>query len=95
MLLLMECQASDYSMVSDRRINRSGGYGSTCPRQPGDMLSETDGRIDVRTEIALLSLERADRIIVRWMCGVSLKDRSRSVDLYSLVGVKSVADVAD
>ena len=27
------------------------------------------------------------------MCGVSLKDRKRSVDLYSLVDVQSVADV--
>ena len=31
--------------------------------------------------------------MVRWMCGVSLKDRKRSVDLYSLLGVQSVADV--
>ena len=30
---------------------------------------------------------------VRWMCGVSLKDRSCSVDLYTLLGVQSVADV--
>ena len=32
--------------------------------------------------------------MVRWMCGVSLKDRKRRVDLYSLLGVQSVADVA-
>ena len=32
-------------------------------------------------------------MIVRWMCGVSLKDRKRSVDLYSLLGVRSMADV--
>ena len=33
--------------------------------------------------------------MVRWMCGVSLKDRKRkrSVDLYSLSGVQSMADV--
>ena len=30
---------------------------------------------------------------VRWMCGVSLNDRKRLVDLYSLLGVQSVADV--
>ena len=30
-------------------------------------------------------------MMVRWMCGVSLKDRKRSVDLYSLVGIQSVA----
>ena len=31
--------------------------------------------------------------MVRWMCGVPLKDRRCSVDLYSLLGVQSVADV--
>ena len=39
----------------------------------------------------LLSLEKT--VTVRWMCGVSLKDRKHSVDLYSLLGVQSVADV--
>ena len=32
-------------------------------------------------------------MMVRWMCGVSLKDRKSSVDLYSLMGVYSVAEV--
>ena len=41
----------------------------------------------------LHSLERAERMMVRWMCGVSLKDRKRSVDLYSLLGVQSMAEV--
>ena len=31
--------------------------------------------------------------MVRWMCGVLLKDRKCSVDLYSLLGVQSVVDV--
>ena len=31
-------------------------------------------------------------MMVRWMCKVSLKDRKHSVDLYSLLGVQSVAD---
>ena len=30
----------------------------------------------------LQSLERMERMMVRWMCGVSLKDRKGSVDLY-------------
>ena len=34
-----------------------------------------------------------ERMMVRWMCGVSLQDRKRSVDFYSLLGVQSVADV--
>ena len=41
----------------------------------------------------LRSLERAERMMVRWMCGVSLNDRARSVDLYSLLNVPCVADV--
>ena len=32
-------------------------------------------------------------MMVRWMCGVSLKDGRRTVDLYSLLGVRSVANV--
>ena len=35
----------------------------------------------------LHSLQRMERIMVRWMCGVSLKDRKCSVALYSLLGV--------
>ena len=42
---------------------------------------------------SLHSLERTKRMMVIWMCGVSLKDRKRSVDLYSLLGVQSVAEV--
>ena len=41
----------------------------------------------------LQSLERTDWMMVRWMCGGSLKDRKRSVDLYSLLGVQSVDEV--
>ena len=32
-------------------------------------------------------------MMVRWMCGVSLKYRKRSVDVYSLLGLDSVAEV--
>ena len=32
-------------------------------------------------------------MMVRWMCRVSLKDRKLSVDLYSLLGVQSMAKV--
>ena len=41
----------------------------------------------------LQSLERTERMMVRWLCGVSLKDRKCSVDLYSLLGVQSVDEV--
>ena len=41
----------------------------------------------------LQSLERIKWMMVRWMCGLSLKDRKHSVDLYSLLGKQSVADV--
>ena len=33
----------------------------------------------------LRSLERTERMMVRWMCGVSLKDRKRSEDLCNLL----------
>ena len=35
----------------------------------------------------LRSLERTERMMVRWMCGVSLKDRKRSEDLCNLLGI--------
>ena len=41
----------------------------------------------------LRSLERTERMMVRWMCGVSLKDRKRSEDLYNLLGINRIADV--
>ena len=41
----------------------------------------------------LQSLERTEQMMVRWMCGVSLKYRKRSVDLYSLLGVQRVDEV--
>ena len=41
----------------------------------------------------LHSLEMTDRMMVRWMCGVLLGDRKRSVDMYSLLGVQSAAEV--
>ena len=41
----------------------------------------------------LRSLERTERMMVRWMCEVSLKDRERSEDLCSLLGINRVADV--
>ena len=41
----------------------------------------------------LRSLERTERMMVRWMCGVSLKDRKRREDLCNLLGINCVADV--
>ena len=41
----------------------------------------------------LRSLGRAECMMVRWMCDVSLKDRKRSEVLYSLLGVQSMAEV--
>ena len=39
------------------------------------------------------NLHSLERMMVRWICGVSLKDRKYSVDLYSILGIQSVADV--
>ena len=41
----------------------------------------------------LRSLERTEHMMVRWMCGVSLKDRKRSEDLCNILGINCVADV--
>ena len=38
-------------------------------------------------------LERTERMMVRWMCGVTLKDRKRSEDLLVRLGIESVAEV--
>ena len=32
-------------------------------------------------------------MMLRWMCGVSLKDRKRSEVMYSLLGIQSMAEV--
>ena len=36
-------------------------------------------------------LERTERMMVRWMCGVSLKDLT--ADLYQSLGIETVAEV--
>jgi hypothetical protein len=38
-------------------------------------------------------LERAEKAMVRWMCGVSLKDRCKSEVLLKRLGIESVTDV--
>ena len=39
-------------------------------------------------EASLHSLERTERMMVRWMCGVSLRDRKRSVDFVQSFGCR-------
>ena len=41
----------------------------------------------------LYRLERTERMMVRWMCGVTLKDRKRSEDLLGRLGIESIAEV--
>src|SRR5260221_11254854 len=38
-------------------------------------------------------LERAERMMVRWMCGVTLKDRKRNEELLGRLGIECVFDV--
>ena len=38
-------------------------------------------------------LERTERMMVRWMCGVTLKDRNSSEELLSRLKIESVSDV--
>jgi len=38
-------------------------------------------------------LEGTERMMVRWMCGASLKDRTSSVELNNRQGVEEVTDI--
>src|SRR5271163_1686418 len=38
-------------------------------------------------------LERTEKMMVRWMCGVTLKDRCRSDELRGWLGIETVTDV--
>ena len=38
-------------------------------------------------------LERTEKMMVRWMCGVTLKNKIASVELYSRLDVEAVSDV--
>ena len=38
-------------------------------------------------------LVRAERMMVRWMCGVSIRDRRSSVELNEHLGIEGVAEV--
>jgi len=38
-------------------------------------------------------LERTERMMVRWMCSVSLKNKISSVDLNGRLGLEEVADI--
>ena len=41
----------------------------------------------------LRRLERAERMMIRWMCGVTLKDRCKSEELRKRLDIEDVADV--
>src|SRR5271165_5395184 len=38
-------------------------------------------------------LERAERMMIRWMCGVTLKDRCKSEELRKRLDIEDVAEV--
>ena len=40
-----------------------------------------------------LKFERAEMQMIRWMCGISIKDRRTSQELRRLVGVESITTV--
>src|SRR5664279_5657489 len=39
-------------------------------------------------------LERAERMMIRWMCGVTLKDRNSNEELRERLGIVSMSDSA-
>jgi hypothetical protein len=42
---------------------------------------------------ALQRLERTEKMMIRWMCGVTLKDRNSSVELRNKLGIMGVSDI--
>ena len=38
-------------------------------------------------------MERTERMMIRWMCGVTLKDRCKSEELRKFLKIDDVADV--
>jgi hypothetical protein len=46
----------------------------------------------VKTE-DMQRMERTERMMIRWMCGVSLKNRIASVELYRRLDVEEVSEV--
>ena len=51
-------------------------------------MVDEGGRVTV-----LRRLERAERRMIRWMCGVTLKDRCKSEELRKRLDIEDVADV--
>ena len=41
----------------------------------------------------IMRLERADRAMIRWICGVSFRDRVSSSELRSWFGLRSIDDL--
>ena len=90
----VRCAWAKFKELSPILIARSAPYHIKGNIYKADQSVLTYGTETWAMKIAnLQSLERTERMMVRWMCGVSLKDRKRSVDLYSLLRVQSVAEV--
>ena len=43
----------------------------------------------------LRRLERAEKMMIRWMCGVTLKDRCKIEELRKSLDIEDVADVVE
>jgi hypothetical protein len=39
------------------------------------------------------TIERTERMMIRWKCGVKLSDRKANAELLILLGIESVSDV--
>ena len=71
--------------ISDIRRSPIGVYAS-CVRSSMTYGSETRSLlVDVG-----LKFERAEMQMIRWMCGISLKDRRTNEELRRLVGVEPI-----
>ena len=70
-------------------LRMKGKIYKTCVRTVMVYGSETWA---VRVE-DMRRLERAERMMVRWMCGVTVKARKHSEELLERLGIESIADV--
>ena len=77
--------------ISDIQSSSSDGYRVNVSCVRSSMTSGSETRpllVDVG-----LKFERADMQMIRWMCGVSMKDRRTSEELRRLLGVEPITTV--
>ena len=81
------CNLGDILTSRAPPLEMKGRMYGTCVRS--SMVHERE----TRPLIVELKFERAEMQMIRWMCGVSMKDRRTNEELKRLVGVESITTV--